>query len=302
MKWIKLGRIIEPRRDLWWMRSHVMVPVAAPASGDVIKVYFSGRDDRNCSHIGFAEVDLSHPIRVDIHPEPVLSPGELGCFDDNGVTPSWIVDNDEAIFLYYIGWKPRSTTRMSVVAGLAASGDGGNTFRRVSRAPILPLTDQEPFSVLTAPCVIREGNRWRMWYVSGTGWVHPDLPTYNIKYAESVDGVSWMRGGHVCIAASAEDETSLARPCVVRDGELYRMWYSLKKGGRSYRIGYAESIDGLVWTRLDDLAGIDVSDSGWDSEMIEYAFVFRQRDRLYMLYNGNNYGADGAGLAVLSLT
>ena len=229
----------------------------------------------------------------------VLLPGELGCFDDNGVTPSWIVDDGAGTkHLYYIGWRPRSTTRMSVVAGLALSADGGSTFTRSSRAPILRLTNAEPFSILTAPCVLRDGGRWRMWYVSGTGWVHADLPRYNIKYAESPDGVDWKQTGHVCIEAESQDETSLARPCVVSDDRVYRMWYSTKKGGRSYRIGYAESADGLTWNRMDHEAGIDVSDSGWDSEMIEYPFVFAHEGRRYMLYNGNDYGRNGAGLAV----
>ena len=74
------------------------------------------------------------------------------------------------------------------------------------------------------------------------------------------------------------------------------MWFSYKGG--SYRIGYAESADGLHWERRDADAGIDVSPSGWDSQMIEYSYVFRHKGKLYMLYNGNNYGCDGVGLAV----
>ena len=50
------------------------------------------------------------------------------------------------------------------------------------------------------------------------------------------------------------------------------MWYSYR--GDAYRIGYAESVDGLEWERKDEEAGIDVSADGWDSEMIEYPCVF----------------------------
>lgn len=75
------------------------------------------------------------------------------------------------------------------------------------------------------------------------------------------------------------------------------MWYSRR--GTSYRIGYAESADGLSWRRLDHQDGIEVSDSGWDSEMIAYAYVFDAEGERYMLYNGNGYGATGIGLAVL---
>ena len=74
------------------------------------------------------------------------------------------------------------------------------------------------------------------------------------------------------------------------------MWYPYR--GESYRIGYAESRDGTDWTRRDDIAGIEPSASGWDSEMVTYPFVFRHRDRRYMLYCGNGYGLTGIGLAV----
>jgi hypothetical protein len=135
-----------------------------------------------------------------------------------------------------------------------------------------------------------------MWYVSGVEWVHRDLPRYNVKYAESADGIVWGRSGRVCIDFASRDESALARPCVVKDDGRYRMWFAHK--GANYRLGYAESADGLTWIRRDEDAGLDVSPSGWDSDMIEYAYVFTHRGRRYMLYNGNNYGAGGVGLAV----
>jgi hypothetical protein len=164
---------------------------------------------------------------------------------------------------------------------------------------VLHLTDQEPFAILTAPCVLKEGDLWRMWYVSCVGWVHADLPRYNIKYAESRDGAQWDQRGIVCIGFQSEDELALARPCVLHEEGIYRMWYCFKLGERPYRMGYAESQDGLDWERMDDAVGIDVSESGWDSEMIAYPFVFNHKGAKYMLYNGNGYGANGAGLAVL---
>ena len=54
----------------------------------------------------------------------------------------------------------------------------------------------------------------------------------------------------------------------------------------------------MTWQRMDHLAGIDVSDSGWDAEMIEYPHVFDHKGRRYMLYNGNHFGESGMGLAV----
>jgi predicted GH43/DUF377 family glycosyl hydrolase len=301
MRWRKIGRIFEPASDYPWMKTHAMVPVADHLHDSIFRVYLSGRDDQNRSLIGYFELDIEKPNEITaVSSDPVLGIGELGCFDDNGVTPSWIVDDGDTKLLYYIGWRPRSTTRMSVIAGLAESLDGGDSFTRVSRAPILLPNDREPMSILTAPCVLREGDRWRMWYVSGVEWLSPDLPRYNIKYAESDNGRTWNQSGQVCIDFRDNDETALARPCVVKDNGLYRMWYSYKpvQSDKAYKIGYAESPDGMEWERMDDAAGIDTSEEGWDSQMVEYACVVRHRERWYMFYNGNEYGMTGIGLAV----
>ena len=81
--------------------------------------------------------------------------------------------------------------------------------------------------------------------------------------------------------------------CSLRGSEGFR---SREKG---YRIGYASSDDLVHWTRDDALAGIDVSDDGWDSEMVAYPHVFELDGQIFMAYLGNSVGGDGFGLAVL---
>jgi predicted GH43/DUF377 family glycosyl hydrolase len=300
MKWQKLGKIFGANGKLAWNKSHAMLPVPLHLNDDLYRIYYSGRDDKNVSHIGAVTIDINSPENIlEITRNPVLSPGELGCFDDNGVSPSSLLMLEDRLYLYYIGWKPRSTTRMSVVAGLAESIDGGISFSRVSRAPVLHRTDLEPHSIMTAPYVLKENEVFKMWYVSGIEWIHPNLPRYNIKYAESDNGKDWRQAGVVCIDHRDEKETSLARPCILKTPGGYQMWYSYKYDGNEYRIGYAESSDGLNWVRLDEKAGIEPSAEGWDSEMIEYAHVFQHKQKHYMLFNGNGYGLSGAGLARL---
>jgi hypothetical protein len=138
-----------------------------------------------------------------------------------------------------------------------------------------------------------------MWYVSGTEWrtLENGIPQhrYHLKYAESRDGILWNREGVIGLDYASADEYAFGRPCVLRDSGLYRMWYSVR--GDRYRIGYAESVDGIEWTRKDADRGLNVSATGWDSEMVTYPFVWRGRAGLCMLYNGNGYGRTGFGLA-----
>ena len=82
------------------------------------------------------------------------------------------------------------------------------------------------------------------------------------------------------------------------------MWYCFRDskdyrdGTGSYRMGYAESKDGIHFTRADNKAGIDVSKEGWDSTMICYPTIVEVDGRLLMFYNGNGFGRTGIGYAV----
>jgi hypothetical protein len=234
---------------------------------------------------------------VDGSLEPVLMPGELGTFDDRGVTMSCLVEYEGARYLYYTGWMLGVTVPFYFAVGLAVSDDG-RTFRRASRAPLLDRSEIDPF-LTASPFVLVEDGRWRMWYVSGTGWTS-DVPRprhrYHIKYAESADGLAWTRHRDACIDYAGPDEYAFGRPFVRRERGLYRMWYSYR--GARYRIGYAESADGIRWERRDDHRGLEPSGAGWDSEMVEYPWIVDADGRLWMLYNGNDYGATGVGLAV----
>jgi predicted GH43/DUF377 family glycosyl hydrolase len=296
-QWIKLGLIIRPDSNLSWAQTHCMVPTPQNLGNGLVRIFFSSRDGQNRSHIGYATVDLNRDAQVlDYSNQSILSLGALGCFDDNGVTPSCVIDlPDGKIGLYYIGWNPGSTVRMHLFGGLAISDDGGKNFKRWSHAPILERTKTDPY-LNTAPWVVKIGNGYRIFYVSGCEWVHKDLPRYNIKTAYSKDGKEWTREGHVCIDFKDPNENALARPYVLIEDGVWRMWFSYK--GSEYRIGYAESRDGLNWERLDHLAGIDVSESGFDSQMIEYAAVIKFNNKYFMFYNGNGYGYEGIGLAV----
>lgn len=295
--WHKLGRLCEGAGGLSWAVSHAALPVVDRLDEDRHRVYFSARDERGRARIGWADVDFGVPGSWSAGRAPAIDLGPLGAFDDNGVTSSCLVTHEGRKYQYYTGWALGVTVPFYMNAGLAVSDDGGVTYQRLSNAPLLDRSEVDP--LLTAsPWVMVDGGIWRMWYVSATAWVVKDgrpIHKYHIRYAESHDGIRWDRRGVVCIDFQSPDEHAFGRPCVVRDADRYRMWFSHR--GRSYRIGYAESRDGIVWQRRDEEAGIDVSPDGWDSEMIEYPCVVDAGSRRLMLYNGNGYGRTGIGLA-----
>jgi hypothetical protein len=298
VRWRKIGRVFCPRDHHPWMRTHAANPVAEARGADTIRVYFSCRDDRNRSSIAWVEIDMRRPTEVvRIADHAVVGPGRAGTFDDSGTSMGWLVRRDSQRFLYYLGWNLGVTVPWRNSIGLAISAGQDGEFVRYSEAPIMDRSAEDPFSI-SYPCVLLEGETWRMWYGSNLAWGTEQADMAHVlKHAQSCDGISWTRDGQVAVGFQCPDEYAMSKPCVIREQGKYRMWYSYR--GTAYRIGYAESDDGRCWTRRDHEAGIDPSNTGWDSESIEYPFVFDHAGRRYMLYNGNRYGLTGFGIAEL---
>lgn len=300
--WHSHGRAFPPEVDgplPAWTGGYGSLPYAVPSRNGGCRVLFSGRDAQNRAQIGACTLDLDALAVVpnSITPTPLISTGPPGSFDESGVSMSCVVADAGRWYLYYTGWTLGRTVPFYLAIGLAISRDEGCSFEKVSLAPVLGRHRVDPF-LCASPSVLIEEGLWRMWYISAVRWEpRPEgmRHYYLVKYAESRDGLEWKRDGRICLGFSSEEEYAIGRPNVLKLGNLYRMWYCVR--GSSYRIGYAESPDGLVWTRRDDLAGLRPSPSGWDSEMQAYPMVFQDGERLVMLYNGNGYGATGFGCA-----
>jgi predicted GH43/DUF377 family glycosyl hydrolase len=302
MKWIKKGLIFDPHDRFTWATHSALQPTPILMSHDIIRVYIGCRDDHGVSRIGFVDLAADDPSKIlTISKSPALNIGTPGTFDENGVVPCAVVKREDRLFLYYAGYQLGQKIRFYVFAGLAISEDGGSTFIRHQRVPILDRTDQALF-FRVIHSIRFEGGVWKAWYGAGSKFIagnHTTLPVYDIRTIESHDGINFDKPGQVCIPIKGEDEHRIGRPYVVKDGAIYRMFYGVGTKSKGYRLGYAESHDGLNWVRKDEDIGLDVSTTGWDSQMISYPSVIECNDRCYMFYNGNNYGHDGFGCAVL---
>jgi hypothetical protein len=308
-KWDKKGQIFVPKSNERWMVSHATIPVVDPIAEDVLRIYFGVRDTSSYTTTTYIDVEAENPKNVlSVHEsEPILGLGELGAFDDTGAQCSWIVNHGGMKYLYYIGWNAGVSVSYRNSIGLAISDNQGASFTRLYKGPIIDRSRTEPHFCST-PCVLIENGIWRMWYLNAIRWEMIDgrsEPLCHIKYAESRNGIDWDRREVVCIGLKSPDEGAVVRPCVIHENGLYKMWYSYRarrdyrrNPKNTYRIGYAESGDGLDWVRKDEVVGIDVSEDGWDFQMIAYPYVYKHRDTLHMVYCGNDFGKAGIGYAV----
>jgi hypothetical protein len=298
----RLGLVAKPTGAPWNV-THCQNPFPQALADKRCRIHFACRDEQNRSRGGWVELRLGNgglePARF--APRPSLDLGRLGTFDDAGAMPSCLVEANRRLLLYYTGWTLGGTVPFHFHIGLAASVDGGETFERLSEAPVLGRNRHDPL-VTGAPWVLWENGAFRMWYVSATAWMaEPEgapMHYYTIKHATSADGIDWETDDRLCLPYR-EGEHAVARPVVRRVESGYRMIFSARRLGETYRVYVASSVDGLTWQR-DPEPLLDVAPTGWDSEMVCYASEVTSGNRYFLLYNGNAYGRDGFGAAALS--
>ena len=317
-KWRKLGHIYNPcddaNRPAW--RWNYAQGVNTVLFDDYVRVYFCCRekpDDNGhtISRIYFADLDrtcLTRVIRVS--ESPVINVGGLGCFDEFGMYPFTAIRNGSKIYGYYGGITRCESVPFNAAIGGAVSHDGGNTFVKMGKGPVLSYSFDEPF-VVCSPKIRIFNNKWYMFYSAGRNWTKADNRPeiyYKLRMAVSDDGINWEKLGKDIIADRINETEAQACGDVTYRNEKYHMFFCYRANqdfrrnpDYSYRIGYAVSKDLLSWTRMDELASIDVSPEAdaFDHEMVAYPHVFVVDGKTYMLYLGNEVGKYGFGMAEL---
>ncbi len=301
MKWEKKGIIYSLDGSSTWAKNSTLQPTPLLLNDDTIRIFVGLRDDKGVSRVGYVDVDANNPkIVKKSFKRTFVRYRFAGTFDDNGVVPCAVIRNEGKIHLYYAGYQVGYHVRMMIYCGLAISEDNGNSFKRYSKVPVLERCDDELlFRVIHS--VVKEDGKWKVYYGGGSYFKEgkkKTLPLYDIRYMESEDGINFVGSGDVIIGTQG-DEYRVGRPYVIKDEDIYKMFFCAGSEDLTYKLAYAESLDGINWTRDDDKLNISLSSSGWDSQMMAYPSVVKYNDKTYLFYNGNNYGYDGFGYAEL---
>lgn len=301
MLWKKLGQLYCPEPVHIKLVSHAANPLAVLLEGDIYRVFYSGRDSQNRSSVGFVDVDILKREVVYIHDKPVFEYGPVGSYYSHGVSIGNCYEANGQRYILFMGWQcPPGEHWRGEIGRLVLTP--GSTLQLDSNKPFLSTDSTDPVS-LSYPWVLQDAKGgYQMWYGSTVTWDAGNGEMLHvINHATSTNGHQWQRDG-LAVPYALGIAQAFSRPSVIatKDGGIH-MWFSYRSGsGEKYSIGYARSQNGKSWDLRLNESGIDVSSNGWDSEMIEYPFVFRHKDQRFMLYNGNGYGLTGFGLAVLT--
>lgn len=297
MKWRKLGQIFHFKKINDHLLSHASNPVAIPLSDNIFRIFFSSRNMENRSSVGYFDFDIALNKVSSICSKEIFKYGDATSFYSHGVSIGCAYYINTKCYIPFMGWQ--------IKAGNHWRGDIGRL--RLINTNAMTLEPQDVFigtdiedqTSLSYPFVLYDEGRYKMWYGSTIDWTSSNGEMVHvIKYATSQDGTTWTKHG-LAIPYEIGIAQAFSRPTVIKNTSGYHMWFSYRSGnGTPYRIGYAHSKNGISWNRLMN-SGIDVSDHGWDSQMICYPYVICHDEKYYMFYNGNDYGKYGIGLAIL---
>lgn len=313
--WEKKGKIFDPTGRFEWMQHYAQVPTVLELE-DRLRIYFTCRpkpdaNDQFVSYTSFVDVKKEDPSKIlYIHDNPVIDLGKPGTFDEFGIHPTSILKWDNKILLYYTGWTRGYSVPYETWIGLAISYDNGITFTKASQGPIIGKSQYNPY-LANGAFVYRKDHKWYMFYAGARKWIQTKNklePIYHLKLATSKDGIQWECKSKEIIKAKFEFEC-ISRPTIWESNGRFHMWFAYRSGidnfreeaSMAYSIGYASSKDFITWERKDEISGLKKGKRGWDSDMMSYPYVHQYYDNLYIFYNGNSFGKEGFGYALLNL-
>ena len=165
--------------------------------------------------------------------------------------------------------------------------------------------------------VFKDGDVYKLYYGGADSFGACAAPGninsahWRIGLAQSTDGVNWTRvdgdqSGKSILdigAAGKFDSYLTYRPFVLKDGAIYRMWYNGSTKpfncpagtlALDRHIGYAESADGVHWTRFYDGPGEGGSvlplgpPGSLDEQQVGYVWVLKDGAEYKMFYSAND--------------
>lgn len=298
MKWKKLGQIYFFKTIDSFLQTHASNPLAILLRDDIYRVFFSGRSRENKSSIGYVDIDILKKETISICDKSIFNHGKKNSFFSHGISIGNIHEINSKKYIQFMAWQIKGEDHWRGNIGRLRLSDDYSTLKLDPNKVFMGIDEEDQIS-LSYSWVIKENNIYKMWYGSTIDWKSKNGEMIHvIKYATSKNGEKWTKHG-IAVPYELGVAQAFSRPTVIKDDKGYHMWFSYRSGdGTKYRIGNAHSLDGKIWNRKKN-SGIDVSDHGWDSEMICYPFVFDHKGKRYMLYNGNEYGKMGFGLAIL---
>ena len=203
---------------------------------------------------------------------------------ENSVTDVYLTlvptNNGTGIIRIFVNWEPNTSTHW---------------IDYFDNPILLPENSVYENKGVSQAKIYYDGNKYLMWYVGvANGFAYT-------LYAESLDGINWMRPISQPVLSpgipGSWDSRAVAPGPVIKDGNTYKMYYlGYSDPEGQFQIGLATSSDGKVWQKYS--TPVLVGSSYWERQISPHAIL--KIDSLYYLYyiGRSNVNQDKIGLAL----
>ena len=251
--------------------SHVRDSCVIKESDSSYKMWYSGYD-AGYRYVMYAESNNGTTWSGN---QMVVDIGSEGTYDVNFADAPCVIKDGSTYKMWYSGYIP---SNYRIIYATSADGINWSNFQMV-----VNIGSEGTYDTNYAyyPCVIKDDSTYKMWYTGydGTYW--------RIIYATSTNGTTWSNFQMVNDKGSegTYDTSRALSSNVIKDGNLYKMWYA-GWDGSNYRLIHAVSTDGINWTDHQMVLNIG-SEGVYDTTHVSMPFVVKESDYSYkMWYSG----------------
>ncbi|MDP4115054.1 MAG: hypothetical protein Q8903_02910 [Bacteroidota bacterium] len=147
-------------------------------------------------------------------------------------------------------------------------------------SPVLIGTQNFESTGVAYPCILKEGNMYKMWYTGVNGGA-----IGYIGYAVSQDGINWTKNNLPVLSPSSGnfDNTAVAMSQVLKISNGYKMYYA-GRSGNQVLIGAATSIDGISWNKN---YGAVLTGNNYNEKLFPTSIIYLN-DKFYLYYYSSN--------------
>ena len=154
-----------------------------------------------------------------------------------------------------------------------------------------PVILYSKYGTIFDVAMLKDGDLYRMWL----SW----RPKRSIAYTESKDGANWSELKIVLTPEGHSWADDLNRPGVVKKEGIYHMWYTGQSEGKTSKLGYATSKDGLAW-EVQSPDPVMVSEELWEKVAVMCPHVeWDENEKLFKMWYsaGEQYEPNAIGYA-----
>lgn len=214
---------------------------------------------------------------------------------------SWDMIVNRCSVIHHDGlWKMWFTGQNNGISSIGyCESEDGISFKRIYDNPIISADLQHEGISVMNPCVIwdEEKRVFKMWYSAGEDY-EPDV----ICYAESKDGISWIKWNKPVLSADINNkwEKYKVGGCSVIKEEkgTYKIYYIGYQNLDVARICEAYSDDGINWHRVKNNLLLSPSRKSWDADAVYKPSIVVKDGCCLMWYNGRKSHNEYIGLVI----